>query len=84
MDGQEALQQGGKVGQIQRVRAIGFGIGGIVMNLEEDTVHPRRDRCPRQNRDEFRLAALLAARGGWRLYRMGPVEDHGSYLPHDG
>ena len=45
--------------EIERVGAVGLGLRGIVVHLEEDAVHARGHRRARQQRDELGLAAAL-------------------------
>jgi hypothetical protein len=57
MDGEQRLQQGLQQVEAQGVGAVGFGFGGIVVDLEEDAVDAGGDGGAGEHGDELRLAA---------------------------
>ena len=57
---------------------------GSGMGLDEEPVGARRERRPRERRDEFPLAAALAARRARQLHAVRRVEDRRVAVPpHD-
>ena len=63
MEGEQSFQHALELVQVQRVGAVGFGFGGVVVDFEEDAVDAGRDRRAREDGDELGLAARLTA---WR------------------
>ncbi len=57
MNGEECFEQRFQVLQIKGVCAVGFGVGGVVVDLEEESIDTRGDGCAGKDRDELRLAA---------------------------
>ena len=54
---QQLFQDGAQFSGIERVRSIGFGFLGIIVDFHKYTVDAGRHRRARQHRDELRLAA---------------------------
>ena len=54
---EQFLQHFAQLDGLQRIGAVGLRLFGSVVNFQEDAVHASGDRGPRENRDEFRLAA---------------------------
>ena len=45
MHGQQFLQRAAQVFQVKRIRAVGFGFLGIIVNFHENSVDARGNRC---------------------------------------
>src|SRR5215469_16990459 len=84
VDGEESFEDGLEAVQVERVGSVGLGLGGIVVDLEEDAVDPGGDGGAGEDGDELRLAAGYAVGGGRRLDGVGGVEDDGRHGTHDG
>ena len=84
MDREKLLKQRFEAIEVESVRAVGFGVGGIVVNFEEDAVDAGGNGGAREYGDELRLAAGDAVRGGGCLHGVRAVEDDGGEGAHDG
>src|SRR6516164_9109785 len=84
VNSQQLVEQSRQISQIKRVRAVGFGIGRVVVDFDEYPVHSGANGRPCQHRNEFRLATALARSSGvtrargWKLHGVGGIENHGS------
>jgi hypothetical protein len=81
---QKSFQERLQPVEVEGVRSVGFCLGGVVVDFEEDAIDPGGDRGACQNGNELRLSAgdSVAGRGG--LDGVGAVEDDGGHLAHDG
>ena len=70
--------------EMQGVRAVGLGVGGVVVDFEEDAVDTRSDGGAGEDGNELRLAAGDAVGGGGRLDGVGAVEDDWRECTQDG
>ena len=57
MHGQQFFQHAFQLVQTQRIRAVGLGVGGIVVDLQKDAVDAGSHRGTRQHGNKLRLAA---------------------------
>ena len=57
MDGEELLEGGLEMVEVEGVGSVGFGVGGVVVDLKEDAVDACGDGGAGEDRDELRLAA---------------------------
>lgn len=55
--GQQLSQQPSQLGRLQRVRTVGLGFLGIVVNFQEHAIHSRPHGCASEHRNKLRLAA---------------------------
>src|SRR5579883_2470522 len=60
----------------QRVRAVRERLARIVVRLQENAVHSRRHRCPRQRLNKLRLSPRSVSLPSRQLHRMRRVENH--------
>ena len=79
MDGEEGLEDGAEAVEVERVGSVGFGLGGVVVDLEEDAVDAGGDGGAGEDGDEFGLSAgdavaplRASGRSGWRRRRRAP------------
>jgi hypothetical protein len=84
MDGEEPLEQGLEAIEVESVGSIGFGVGGIVVDFQEDAVDAGGNGGAREYGDELRLAAGDTVRSGGCLHGVRAVEDDGGERAHDG
>jgi hypothetical protein len=84
VDGQELLEQGLELVEVEGVGTVGLGLGWVVVNLEEDAVDPGGNGGSGQDGDELGLAAADSVCGGWGLDGVGGVEDDRGEVAHDG
>ena len=84
MDGEELLEQGLEVIEVESVGSVGFGVGGIVVDFQEDAVDAGGNGGAREYGDELRLAAGDAIGSRWCLHGVRAVEDDGGECAHDG
>jgi len=84
VDRQQGFEDALQLVQVQGVGAVGFGFGGVVVDLQEDAVNASRNRRARQHGNELRLAAGLSARSRGGLDGVGGVEDDRGHCAHDG
>jgi len=84
VDAQQLFQDTFELIQMERIRAVGFGVGWVVVDLEEDSVDAGCYCGAGEDGDELGLAAGDTVGGGGRLDRVGAVEDYGGELAHDG
>ena len=57
MDGEKRLENRAQAVEVQRVGPVGFGFGGVVVDLEEDAVDAGGDGGAGENGNEFGLTA---------------------------
>ena len=84
VDGEELFQEGFELVEVEGVGAVGPGVGGVVVDFEEDAVDAGGDGRAREDGDEFRLTAGDSVGGGGCLDGMSAVEDYGRERAHDG
>ena len=91
VDGEQGFEQGFEVPEVEGVGAVGFGGGGIFVDLKEETVDAGGNGGAGEHRDELGLpagdglahgAASVRGRGG--LHGVCGVEDDGSEAAQDG
>jgi hypothetical protein len=83
LDGQQLLEQRLEAIEMESVGAVGLGVGGIVVNFEEDTVDAGGDGGARKDGNELGLAAGDSVGGGGCLDGVRGVEDDRGERPHD-
>src|ERR1700683_963854 len=70
--------------EVQGVRSVGFGLGGVVVDFQEDPINSSGDGGAGEQRDEFGLAAGDAVRTRGNLHGVGAVKDDRGERAHDG
>jgi hypothetical protein len=83
VNGEQLLKQRLEPVEVQRIGAIGFGVGGIVVDFQEDAIDAGGDGGACEDGDELGLAAGDSVSGGGRLDGMRAVEDDGRERSHD-
>jgi len=84
MDGEELLEGGFEVVEVEGVGSVGFGVGGVVVDFEEDAVDACGYGGAGEDGDELGLAAADSVGCGGGLDRVGAVEDDRGEAAHDG
>ena len=70
--------------EVEGVGAVGFGVGRIVMDFDEESIDAGGDGGAGEQRDELGLAAADSVGGGRLLHGVRGVKDDGRELAHDG
>ena len=55
MDRHNFLEHSAQLRGLQRIRPVGLGFFGVVVDFQEHAIHARPHGRPRQHRDKFRL-----------------------------
>jgi hypothetical protein len=63
VDGEEGFEEGLKEFEVEGVGSVGFGVGGVVVDFEEEAVDAGGDGGAGEQGDEFGLAATDATGG---------------------
>ena len=84
MDGEQIFEQRLEQLEVEGVGAVGFGVGGVVVDFEEEAVDAGGHGGAGEQRNELRLAAADAVGRRGLLHGVGAVEDDGRKLAHDG
>ena len=84
MDGEERFEQRLEQLEVEGVGAVGFGVGGVVVDFEEEAVDAGGDSGAGEQRNELRLAAADAVGRRGLLHGVGAVKDDGRERAHDG
>ena len=84
VDGEEIFQQRLEQLEIQRVGAVGLGVGRVVVDLNEETVDAGGDGSARHQGNEFRLATTDAVGGRGLLHGVGGIKNDRREAAHDG
>ena len=75
VDREKLLEQRLEAIEVESVGAVGFGVGGIVVDFQEDAVDAGGNGGAREHGNELRLAAGDAVGRGGRLHGVRAVED---------
>ena len=87
---QQFFQHSAQIAAVEGIRAVAFGVFGIVVDFHENSVDAGGNGCPRQDGNEFGLAAAdrglisVSVRRRRQLHRMRRVENDRRDLAHDG
>ena len=84
MDGEQRFEQRLEQLEVEGVGAVGFGVGRIVVDFEEEAVDAGGDGGAREQRNELGLAAADAVGRRGLLHGVGGVKDDGREMAHDG
>jgi len=84
VDGKQLFEGGFEMVEVEGVGAVGFGVGGVVVDLEEDAVDACGYGCSGEDGDELGLAAGDSVACGGGLDRVGAIKDDGGEAAHDG
>ena len=83
VDCEEIFKQRLEELEVEGVGSVGFGVGGVVVDLKKKSVDAGCDCGAREERNELGLAATDTVGRRGLLDRMGAVKDDRRQFPHD-
>jgi hypothetical protein len=83
VEGEEGFEERAEEVEVEGVGSVGFGLRGVVVDLEEDAIDAGGDGGAGEQGDELGLAAGDAVGGGGHLDGVGAVEDDGGEFAED-
>ncbi len=84
VDSEEIFEQGLEELEVEGVGAVGFGVGRIVMDFDEEAVDASCNSGAREQRNVLWLAPADAVGRGRLLHGVGGIENNGREPVHDG
>jgi len=84
VQGEERLKKRLEQLEVEGIGGVGFGVGRVVVDFEEEAVDAGGDGGAGEERDELGLAAADSVGGRRLLDRVRGIENHGRELAHEG